>query len=612
MRGTSLSFLTIKISISLSSLLSLALANTQIYPHIQSQEFDNGKFGLYPNRTYHTRPDLISPQLNILRHDPRCESSLYTLISLRGDMVKPKGQSPMVFDSSGNLVWMNATYGETFGLNVQTYNGKEYLTFWQGDDSVGGHGEGVYILLDENYNEAFRLTAGNSELGDLHEFHITPQNTALVTQYILKERPIMYRHRSRKGWIWDSVFQEIDIATSNILFEWSASDHFSTEESYYPPGTAGLRRTHAYDFFHINSIDKDVAGNYLISSRYFNSLTYIDGKTSEILWTLGGKRNNFTDLSEESEYGSAIHFQFQHDARWTADYSGITLFDNGARYGLRPNVESSRAVHVKLDREAMTAETVRGYVNPRKIISASQGSVQVLSDTGNVLVGYGYNAAWTEFSAGGEALCDVHVGTEKGFGTGAVQTYKVVKKGWVGWPKTKPDVRAVTEKVWMSWNGATEVRVWRVEGKKTNENDGWIPLKDMQRTGFETAVRFQYDVWCWVRVVALDREGAVLETSDAVQTGTECRNTVDESKSIVDMTSDSSQTTEEDLADTEYSVHSSIFSPIPLSIISIRLLEFIVFLGSSFGVFELFRRQVWERSIFGLGYKALPVSSLQP
>jgi hypothetical protein len=147
MRGTSFSVFTIKISISLSPLLSLVLANTDTYPHIQSQEFDNGDFGLYPNRTYHTRPDLISPQLNVLRYDSRCDSSLYTLISLRGDMVELKGQSPMIFDSSGNLVWMNATYGETFGLNVQTYSGKEYLTFWQGDDSVGGHGSGVYILV---------------------------------------------------------------------------------------------------------------------------------------------------------------------------------------------------------------------------------------------------------------------------------------------------------------------------------------------------------------------------------------------------------------------------------------------------------------------------------
>lgn len=58
-----------------------------------------------------------------------------------------KGQSPMIHDAQGNLVWMNATYGETFGLTMQQYKGQDYLTFWQGDDSVGGHGEGYYILV---------------------------------------------------------------------------------------------------------------------------------------------------------------------------------------------------------------------------------------------------------------------------------------------------------------------------------------------------------------------------------------------------------------------------------------------------------------------------------
>lgn len=120
---------------------------SKTYPHIQSSEFDAGDYGAYPNRTYITRPDIISPRLNILQADPRCDDGLYTMISLRGDKVHISGQSPMIHDTKGNLVWMNASYGETFGLNVQRYRGVDYLSFWQGDDSVGGHGEGVYILV---------------------------------------------------------------------------------------------------------------------------------------------------------------------------------------------------------------------------------------------------------------------------------------------------------------------------------------------------------------------------------------------------------------------------------------------------------------------------------
>lgn len=131
------------------ALLFPALVTTfeDVFPHIKSEAFDNGYFRAYPNRMYITERTAISPRLNILQSDPRCNDGLYTMISLRGYKVELKGQSPMIHDSHGNLIWMNATYGETFGLSVQKYKGQDYLTFWQGDDSVGGHGEGYYYLV---------------------------------------------------------------------------------------------------------------------------------------------------------------------------------------------------------------------------------------------------------------------------------------------------------------------------------------------------------------------------------------------------------------------------------------------------------------------------------
>ena len=32
------------------------------------------------------------------------------------------------------------------------------------------------------------------------------------------------------------MIQEVDIATSRVLFEWHASDHFDINESDFPPG----------------------------------------------------------------------------------------------------------------------------------------------------------------------------------------------------------------------------------------------------------------------------------------------------------------------------------------------------------------------------------------
>ena len=169
--------------------------------------------------------------------------------------------------------------------------------------------------LNSSYQEAFRISAHNGFAADLHELILTPEGTALITVYeplekdlgSLKER----QDDSEPTFIWDCLFQEIDIVNDKLLFEWRASEHYDIESSYHNLGDKGTVDD-PFDYFHINSIQKDEFGNYLISARYTHSVTYIDGKTGEILWVLGGTLNQFTDLSD----GNATDFAWQHDARF--------------------------------------------------------------------------------------------------------------------------------------------------------------------------------------------------------------------------------------------------------------------------------------------------------
>lgn len=95
------------------------------------------------------------------------------------------------------------------------------------------------------------------------------------------------------------MFQEINIASGTLLFEWRASDHYSFNETYASPSALGESATEpstAFDWFHINSIDKDTDWNYYISSRYFHTVSCINATSGEVLWTLGGKPNEFTDI----------------------------------------------------------------------------------------------------------------------------------------------------------------------------------------------------------------------------------------------------------------------------------------------------------------------------
>lgn len=319
----------------------------------------------------------------------------------------------------------------------------------------------------------------------------------------------------RKGWLFDSTVQEIDIATGEILFEWNASDHYDPNESTEPARRTGMSRESGYDFFHINSVDKDYKGNYLVSARYMHGVTYINGTDGSIIWILGGKRNSFVDLSN----GTATTFYWQHDARWNEDHTGVTIFDNGLMHDVPTPVEASRAVEVLLDEEKMTAEVKRSFVNPHKILSGSQGNMQILP-SGNVMVGYGLNAAWTEYAPDGEVLCDVHIGAEYAFDTIAVETYRVNKFAWVGRPTTSPDIAFKDGSIYVSWNGATEVKSWILQASKGAGRNLRI-IERAAKDGFETAIPVNNTRWCLVKAIAVDSDGHRLGSSKLVETGCE-------------------------------------------------------------------------------------------
>jgi hypothetical protein len=53
----------------------------------------------------------------------------------------------MILDSKGDFVWWRGGYQQVYNMMAQEYNGQKYLTFWAGDDTVGGHGAGYYYMV---------------------------------------------------------------------------------------------------------------------------------------------------------------------------------------------------------------------------------------------------------------------------------------------------------------------------------------------------------------------------------------------------------------------------------------------------------------------------------
>lgn len=254
------------------------------------------------------------------------------------------------------------------------------------------------------------------------------------------------------------------------------------------PGLA-LTATDAWDYFHVNSVDKDSEGNYLVSGRHTSAIYKLSGSDGSVIWQLGGKRSSFSQPNN-------LDFGFQHDARFLnrskdGAIEVISLFDNSAKavreesFTLHPN---SRGLIVQLNHTDNSSTILQSYEAPDNLLAASQGNTQVLPD-GNVFINWGQEGAVTEYRADGTPIFHAYLDT------GApVQSYRGFRYPWIGKPRETPAIVALREKssqettVYVSWNGDTEVVQWKFYLQAKN---GAKKLGEVKRKGFETSLKVE-------------------------------------------------------------------------------------------------------------------------
>lgn len=255
---------------------------------------------------FRSRPDLHPPTVDVTTQAHDTAPGYIFITPKKG----PGQDGPMIVDDSGQPVWFQPLQGNdefATDFRVQSYRGRPVLTWWEGK-LVYRYGVGEYVILDSSYQEVARVQAGNGYHGDLHEFLITPHDTALLTVYNRVHADLSAFGGPKDGVVLDGVFQEVDIGTGEVLLEWHSLDHVGLDESYSRP-SEDLKRP--FDYFHINSIAVDHDDNLLIDAKRTCTVYKVDRKTGEIIWRLGGKKSTF-------EMGAGTRVVYQHDARRTA------------------------------------------------------------------------------------------------------------------------------------------------------------------------------------------------------------------------------------------------------------------------------------------------------
>lgn len=477
-------------------------------------------------QTFVTRPDLRPPKLIVQVYEPHLLSqgywfvSPYKLLKEReaSTVYQPLQTGPHIYDEHGDLIWSGSHLVDgdraVFDFKVLIVDGVQRLSLLLLPHKHADYlPSGAGLILDSSLNVSHEVRSmRGSGIEDMHEFNVIEngKRALMITHqshYRQFSRGNGYSSRGPLRSIGNPGFVEVDVETGEAIFEWWAIDHILPIDSVHQipdkPETT-------WDWLHLNSVDKNEDGDYLISSRYTNTIYKISRLDGSIIWRLGGQNSSFTL--------QGFNFSGQHDARFRG-YHGtteqISFLDNAASDVATPTSTYSTGLLVSLDTATMTANLLKAFPRPDKQLSELRGNLQMLPDS-NVLINWSDNGFMTEHTADGRHILDVQ------FASHRFTTYRGYKFKITLTPADEPVVKAFvygqlpntntsTAVFYASWNGATAVASWRFFASATLSGPCTV-VGEVPRAGFETQfMTIGYYRKCFVRAIGID--GSILGES---------------------------------------------------------------------------------------------------
>ena len=381
---------------------------------------------------------------------------------------------------------------------MQRFDGRPVLTWWQGTISKHGFGLGEGQIYSSSYRHLATVRAGDGIAEDLHEFVLEPDGAALITAWKPLSCDLEGVGGPANGAVYDASFQEIDVRTGLVRYEWDSLDHVPLTDSYMPASGASV--AWPYDWFHLNSIALAPSGGILISARSTWAVYELDRATGTVQWQLGGREPSFA-------MGPGTLTAWQHDAQPLGPDT-VSLFDNGEPPS---RLAHSRGLVVRIDPRTHTATLVIEHQDLDADLRRDAGRSR--APAGRQLVD---RLGQRQRELGGQpgrqaALRGAHAAR---IGELPHAPLPLARR------TARPAARGAAARrarllarVRAGWNGATDVARWRLEAGPSPRR--LRTIGSVPRSGFETRLTAPASA-AVVRVVALDQHGRALAGSRAL------------------------------------------------------------------------------------------------
>jgi hypothetical protein len=321
--------------------------------------------------------DLPLPQITTLKNP--ADGYIFATVPFWGE-----GNSYLVlYDNLGKPVSYRRTPGYSSDFKVQE-NG--LLTYYD-------YASQKFFAMDSSLTVVDSFWTKNGFTTDEHDIKMLENGNVLIIGYAAKgfDMSQYVQGGDRNASVLISAIQEID-RNRNVVFEWKDYEHYK----FTDVGPAVNLLDPSFIYSRINSVDLDLDGNLIISTRNLDEITKIHRKTGSIIWRLGGKNNQFRFLLD------TIGFSAQHSAKVLPN-GNLLIFDDG----LYHTPHFSRAIEYKLDTVSMTATMIWSYRHSPDIRSVFWGNAQRLKN-GNTLIGWGRSdTAATEVDPKGEPVFEM-------------------------------------------------------------------------------------------------------------------------------------------------------------------------------------------------------------